>query len=135
MSDFQIIDGPGDAKNLIFATWLRSYQANALAAKHMSRDTFFAGHHGVLERIFGNEPCVKLAVMPEDPSVVFGWSVSEPDKGIVHYVYVKPAFRRHGVAKALLEHVKLPCVYTHHTYILRDLHKYVAGSDYNPYAI
>lgn len=133
MSDFVILDGIHDARNLIYATWLRSYQANSLAAKHISRDDFFAGHHLVLDRIFAREPIVRLAVMPESPEVVFGWSVTEP--GMVHYVYVKPAFRRHGIARALLDHIKAPFIYTHHTYILRDLHKHVAGSAYNPYAI
>lgn len=158
MSDFVILDGLHDARNLIYATWLRSYQANSLATKNIPRDIFFAHHHRVLDGIFEGNPTVKLAVMPESPEVVFGWSVTQParitvglphDKGtiaardavmapagwVVHYVYVKPAFRRHGVAKALLEHVTGPVVYTHHTYILRDLHKHVAGSAYNPYAI
>lgn len=133
MSDFVILDGLHDARNLIYATWLRSYQSSSLATKHIGRDDFFAGHHLVLDRIFAREPIVRLAVMPESPEVVFGWSVTEP--GLVHYVYVKPAFRRHGIAKALLDHVKQPFTYTHHTYILRDLHKHVAGSSYNPYAI
>lgn len=133
MSDFVILDGLHDARNLIYATWLRSYQSSSLITKNIPRDVFFAHHHRMLDGIFEREPVVKLAVMPELPDVVFGWSVTEP--GIVHYVYVKPAFRRHGVAKALLAHVQGPVVYTHHTYILRDLHKHVAGSVFNPYLL
>lgn len=152
MSDFIVTDGTAEARNLVYATWLRSYQSSSLATKHIPRDVFFANHHLVLDRIFARAPVVKVAVMPDAPEVVFGWSVTEPrqrtsivdrEAGIVrvepadlvHYVYVKPAFRRHGVAKALLEHIKAPFTYTHHTYILRDLHKHVAGSAYNPYAI
>jgi GNAT superfamily N-acetyltransferase len=54
---------------------------------------------------------------------------------VIHYVYVKPAFRRHGVARALLDHIEAPVIYTHHTYILRDLHRHVAGSVFNPYLL
>jgi GNAT superfamily N-acetyltransferase len=132
MSDFVVVEGLADARNLIYATWLRSYESSSLMTKNIPRDVFFAEHHKVLDRIFARDPIVKLAVMPDSHEVVFGWSVSEP--GVIHYVYVKPAFRRHGVARALLEHVKTPFTYSHHTYILRDLHKHVAGSVFNPYA-
>lgn len=131
MSEFQIISGVHDAKNLIYATWLRSYEANSLQTKNIRRDAFFAGHHKILDGIFARDPEVKLAVLPDDPSVVLGWSVTEP--GVVHYVYVKPSFRRYGIARSLLAHMPSAFEYTHHTYVLRQLHKHIEKCEFNPY--
>lgn len=133
MSDaqFAIVDGIGDARSLIFATWLKSYQANSAFVRHIPRDVFFRHHHDVIERLLERGATVKLATLPDDPSTVFGWSVTSP--GAVHYVYVKPDFRRYGIATALLAHVKRPFTYSHSTYVTRDLHKHLDGCIYNPY--
>lgn len=133
MSDFKIISGVNDARNLIYATWLRSYEANSLQTKNIKRDAFFAGHHRVLDAIFARDPQVTLAVLPDDESVVLGWAVTEP--GVVHYCYVKPSFRRYGIAKALLNHVHRPFEYTHHTFILRQIPQHVEDCDFNPYRV
>ena len=130
---YHIIDGLGDARSLVYATWLRSYQAASMVTKHIPRETYFREHHKVLDGIFARNPTVKLAAMPDDPTVVFGWSVTEP--GAVHYCYVKPDFRRYGIATALLAHVKRPFIYTHHTYVLRDLEKHLQKCEYNPYGV
>jgi len=130
-AQFVVIDGIHDARNLIYATWLRCYEANSLQSKNVPRDVFFAEHHGVIDRIFARNPEIKLAVLPDDPSVVLGWAVTEPNT--VHFVYVKPTFRKYGIAKALLSHVRRPFMYTHHTYILRELNRHVADSTFNPY--
>lgn len=131
MSEFRIIEGLHDAKNLIYATWLRSYQASSLQAKNIHKDTFFREHHKVLDGIFARDIIVRLAVLPDDESVVLGWLVGEP--GVVHYVYVKPAFRRYGIARALLSGLETPFTYTHSTYTLRDLHPRLEGCEFNPY--
>lgn len=132
--NYSIVKGLGDARSLIFATWLKSYQNSSLFAKGIPRETFFAQHHKVIERILERAE-VRLAVLPDDPSVVFGWSVTEP--GCVHYVYVKPDFRRYGIARALLAHVAgEPWRYSHSTYILRDLRENKVIPDtviYDPY--
>lgn len=132
--NYSIVEGLGDARSLIFATWLKSYQNSSLFAKGVPRETFFAQHHKVIERILERAE-VRLAVLPDDPSVVFGWAVTEP--GLVHYVYVKPDFRKYGIARALLAHVAgEPWRYSHSTYILRDLRERKVIPDtvmYDPY--
>lgn len=132
--NYIIAKGLGDARSLIFATWLKSYQNSSLFAKGIPREVFFAAHHKVIERILERAE-VRLAVLPDDPSVVFGWSVTEP--GLVHYVYVKPDFRKYGIAKSLLAHVAgEPWSYSHSTYILRELRENRVIPEsviYNPY--
>ena len=133
MSDFLVIDGDEGARNLAYATWLRSYEANSLAAKHVPRDLFFAEHHRILDSIFARGPTFRVAVVPEERDVVLGWSVSEGNT--LHYVYVKPAFRRHGIALHLTAHLKTPFLYTHWTHALRELHPRLERCIFNPYAL
>lgn len=130
---FRIIDGSGGARNLIYATWLRSYESSSLAAKHVPRDVFFSEHHKVLDGIFQRGAQVKMAILAADPEVVLGWCVTA--EKLVHYVYIKPAFRRRGIARALLAHIAPPFTYTHWTHVLRDLHDKVKDCVYNPYAV
>jgi GNAT superfamily N-acetyltransferase len=128
---YHIIDGLHDARSLVYATWLRSYQAASPQTKHVPREIYFREHHKVLDGIFARSPTIKLATMPDDSNVVFGWAVTENDT--VHYVYVKPDFRRYGIARALLAHVPRPFTYTHWTWIVRDLEKHLEKCAYNPY--
>jgi GNAT superfamily N-acetyltransferase len=129
MNEFGILEGVGSARNLIYATWLRSYEASSLMTKLVPREQFFAGHHKVLDGIFARDPQVRLAVLPADTEVVLGWLVREG--AVVHYVYVKPAFRRYGIARALLGDEPWT-TYTHHTYPLREIS--LAGKVFDPYA-
>ena len=136
---YHIIDGLHDARSLVYATWLRSYQAASPHTKHIPREVYFREHHKVLDRIFARAPTVKLATMPDDPNVVFGWAVIEPgipeynQADVVHYVYVKPDFRGYGIARALLAHVERPFTYTHWTWVVRDLDKHLEKCIFNPY--
>jgi GNAT superfamily N-acetyltransferase len=128
---FLVVPGLHEARSLVFATWLRSFQANSSFARPISREVFFPAHQLVLERLLARPNVeVHLAVWPDDPNVVFGWSVTEGD--CVHYVYVKPDFRKAGLARALLAHRPF-AQYSHHTYVLRDLHPKIAHLTYNPY--
>jgi ribosomal protein S18 acetylase RimI-like enzyme len=129
---YAIIEGLHDARSLVYATWLRCYQSSSPMARHLHKDTFFREHHQVIDRILARPSTeVRLAVLPDDPSVVFGWSVHEP--GLIHFVYVKPSFRRYGIAKSLLAGLPSEGEYTHFTYVLKDLEPKLAGYKFNPY--
>lgn len=131
---FTIVDGTDNAKNLIFATWLKSYEVTSAMTKLVPRQEYFAGHHKLIEGIFARNPSIKLAVLPDDHNVILGWGVGEP--GIIHYIFVKQAMRRFGLGRALLLALtNTPhFTYTHHTHILRtDLAKYVEKATFNPY--
>lgn len=128
-AQYLVLDGIHDAKNLIYATWLRSYQASSLMAKLVPRDIFFAEHHKVIDRILNHPNTqIRLAVLPSDPSVILGWAVRQ--HLTLHYIYVKPAFRRYGIASALIGDQPWS-TYSHHTYLLRDLPLH--NKSFNPY--
>lgn len=132
---FAIIEGLNDARSLVYATWLRCYYSSSPFSRNVPKDVFFREHHAVIDRIMTRNPVVRLAVLPDDPSVVFGWSVHEPGLGLIHFCYVKPSFRRYGIAKALLAGVEPRGEYTHFTYILKDLEPKLGGLTFNPYRV
>lgn len=75
-----------------------------------------------------------VAVDIEDPSFIFGWLCGESKT--VHYCHVKEAFRRKGVATALLEELceGKPLYYTHAT---QDGMAFMSsfGARFNPYLL
>lgn len=92
--------------SFIFNSWLKSYRGSRAVAGIVS-SVFFAEHHRVLERIM--KSCkVIVACNPEDTSQIYGYIVHEMVSGVdvFHYAYVKHTFRRMGLAKAMLQHIK-----------------------------
>ena len=138
-----------DDHPLIFATWLRSYRHGAQFPRHIPERIFFAAHHNIIEALL-ERSSVFVAHPVDDPQVILGWAVIEqlPSEGAtpsglcVHYTYVKPAFRRSGIARQLLDHVAgwqadgHPVTYSHETFTLKlpQLSAVVAGWEFNPYA-
>lgn len=116
----------------VFSSWLRSYKA--------SRDTrvapqvYFHEHHKVIEAILASPSVsVTVAVSTEDPNTILGWAAMDSSKGVLHYVYVKEAFRRWGVATELVGTLNINS-YSHTTkYGERALGSYPCI--YNPYLI
>ena len=129
-ANFVIATAGQEAHPLVFATLLKSYYHGSLWAKHVPRDVFFARHHAVVERLLASSS-LRVAHLEDDPAVILGYALVAPPT--LHYVYVKPSFRRFGIARALLAHVQRPFTYTHWTWIVRDLDKHLEKCIYNPY--
>lgn len=139
---------PND-RPLIYATWLRSYRHGSLFPRHIPDPTFFEAHHNVAEELLKRSTTL-VAHPPGDPEVILGWACFEtlepvgdkPSGLAVHYVYVKPAFRRAGVARRLLAQVArveadgAPIWYSHEAFVLRaaPVSAHVARWMFNPYA-
>jgi hypothetical protein len=87
----------GDA-GFIFDSWLKSYASSrmaiALGAKYWDVG-------GAWVRAMVARSTVLVACDDEDPNVLLGWVACEPPER-VHYVYVKHAARRLGVATGML---------------------------------
>ena len=80
----------------IFSSWLRSYASSAYGG-----DNYYKRHHQVIEQLMARPGVRMLAATPkEDPQTIIGWSAQEDS--VLHYVYVKEAFRRMGVATLLV---------------------------------
>ncbi len=130
---FNVRNANPDDFPLIFATWLRSYRHGGQFTRRIPERVYFARHHRVIERLL--DSCsVRVAASAEDTDVILGWAVLEP--GCVHFVYVKPAFRRMGLASALLADVNWPATsYSHETFTLRipEIGERLAQSPFDPY--
>jgi predicted GNAT family acetyltransferase len=133
---------PAD-ESFVFSSWLNSYQKNSPATEAISKYVFFKFHHPILTRILKRETTeVTIACLKDDPEVVIGYLAIEKletPPAIIHFCYVKSAFRRMGIARKLMESSDLnpnECHYTHHTHPVDWwISRMFPKLSYNPYAV
>jgi GNAT superfamily N-acetyltransferase len=98
-------------------SWLRSFRDSWFAGP-IPNDLYYDLYRKIInERVRARKNAQTLvAVAPDDDSVILGFACVEPPS-IVHYVYVKDVFRRHGVASALVKYANIvePVQYTFRT--------------------
>ncbi len=70
------------------------------ARKHVLKEVYDAGMDKRIDRLLFRSH-VLVAFFPEVPDEVLGWSAIEGDA--LHYIYVKAAYRRRGIATGLVE--------------------------------
>lgn len=117
----------GGDVNFILNSWLRRYR-EAISARLVTDAVYYATQHKVIRAILAQpELRVLVACSPDDSSHIFGYAVGSdfsayiPGLFIVHFVYVKAAFRRFGVAKALCADLigdRVAVHYSHRTHLL-----------------
>ncbi len=124
-----------DDVSFIFATWLNNFKNSSYHAKRIRKDVFYREHHKVIEDLLPN--CSVLVATPSDDSnTILGYIVAEPADNIVHFTYVKAAFRNLGIAKQLIfASLKLDtCVkFTHWSFVMDELMEKYPHLEYNPY--
>lgn len=86
--------------NFILSTWLRCYRYNSHTVNRVPSRVFYAEHQKFIERLLKKSTAL-IAVMKEDPSVILGYLVSEPNT--LHFCYVKKACRGEGIGRQLLK--------------------------------
>lgn len=105
-----IIDTPhADEFDLVFDAWANSFRKSPWAGC-VPNNLWDQVSRAVADDILGRGALVIVAVTPiegqEDkfPAVrrVMGYSVSEPDKHVLHWLYVKRDYRGAGIGTALL---------------------------------
>lgn len=86
---------------LIYATWLKSqYYGNAWF-KAIEKSIFYGGYKAVVGQRLATATVV-VSCLESDPDVVLGYACFSPDGTVLHYVYVKKAWRQLGIAKELV---------------------------------
>lgn len=126
-------------KNFVIASWLKSYRHGSYFAKRISSTIYYKFHHAVAERIIARAN-ITIACDPVDPSVIFGYMISEKfeDKDVIHFTYIKSAFRGMGVGKSILEACNInlnSCYITHWTTEVDTLSRKYPDMLYVPYLI
>lgn len=86
--------------NFILSTWLKGALHGNSFFSLIPRDTFFENYERVIKAIIERAE-TRIATLPDDPNIILGYSVTEP--GIIHWVYVKKAWRKMGIAKTLTQ--------------------------------
>lgn len=86
-------------RRFVLHTWMDSwFKGRSHRWRHASIRRCEAGHRAIIEQVLGWADCT-IACLPDDPTVTLGWMVHEGD--CLHFVYVRPAVRRKGIARAL----------------------------------
>lgn len=122
--------GNADDKNFIYATWLRSLYYGSQMRK-IEQGAFFKAYPAVLDLLLKKPATVLVACLNEDPNVILGYAILEPE--VLHWVYVKEAWRKQGIAKSLIGSSVLNSR-THDTDMV-DKIKIIKDLTYNPFLI
>lgn len=146
----QIRDYETPDEAFIFSSWLNNYRATSQFAKRVRNSVFYFWHHKVVTRILARLTTrIYVAVSPDAPDVILGWicveasTVKIPDfkdhNRVLHYIFVKPEFRRFGIAKKLFEAAHLTqdtkAYFTHWTHPVEPFLIKFPRFIYDPYRL
>lgn len=100
----EIRTGIPEDLSLVYACWLRSYKHSSSFAQKIVNSVYYRWHHKIIENILARGAQIRIAHNTGDPETILGFSCLEMFEGkpVVHFVYVKKAFRGEGIAKALV---------------------------------
>lgn len=105
----------------ILNSWLKRYR-DAVHPRLVTDRVYFEAQHAVIRKILATEGLeILVACDPTDANHIYGYVVAEhltPDWILLHWIYVKGAFRKFGLAKRLLTDVigaSNKIQYTHRT--------------------
>jgi hypothetical protein len=97
---FRVRVGTVQDHDFVYATWLRAFRTSAFA-HGIRTSVYFAGQHRRVATILARPGTTVLIAAPDgDDLTILGYAVIEGHT--VHWVHVKEAFRRFGLARALL---------------------------------
>ena len=91
---------------------------------------YFREQHKLIEHILAHS-ITRIAHTLEDEDTILGWIVYQRSPDCVHYSFVKPPFRRHGVFRAL--HPEGDWYVTHYTQAWSAIKARFPTYRYNPY--
>jgi len=102
-SFFLMRDGVDKDKNFILATFLRGLYYGEYWYEEIPKDIFMNNYKHIA-KVLIDAPgtTIKVACDPEEPSVIYGYSIMNSDYSILHWVYVKKVWRSKGIGRALV---------------------------------
>lgn len=90
----------------IHSTWLKSLRYGNDWFKQIDQKAYFREYNKVIDRILAKPTTlIKIAHLADDPEIILGYAIFEPGvsrETILHWVYVKQAWRRIGIARLLI---------------------------------
>jgi hypothetical protein len=116
----------------IYETWLKSYKHDSAFGKSVRSSVFFPAYGEVIDNILLSSTTI-IACHPEEPDIILGYLVYSPT--ILHYVFVKEAFRGLGIARTLYETAQVPTTLSHRTGSVQDILARHSELVYNPFVL
>ncbi len=105
-------------ESLIFSSWLKSHR-DSPTVSGVSNTVYYARFHDLIEAILSApDTQVTVACSPTDPEQIFGYSVRQGD--VLHWVYVKHAFRKYGLGKVLADTFKIHTTRARESSVTKD---------------
>jgi GNAT superfamily N-acetyltransferase len=101
----------------VFKSWLETFRKGSRCHRH-PEGWYYPRQRRLISGLLDGGATVVCAAFSGDPDEILGWACYDLRETlpIVHYVYVKHAFRGLGIAKQLLgELLQRQCVFTHRT--------------------
>lgn len=95
----KIRDAKINDQAFIYSSFLKGLYYGNDFYRSIDKDIFMKEYKKVLEHLLIKRQC-KVACLTDDEDVVIGYSIFE--SGILDYVFVKPVWRKIGVAKDLI---------------------------------
>lgn len=115
-ADFVVRPATSDDLNYVRKTWLQVHAQSSSFIDAVGGGFVYFREHAQLRDAAIERGAVTIACRANVPSGICGFAVT--DDGIVHFVYVKPRWRRLGVAKLLLAPLaEKAATYTHRTWM------------------
>jgi len=101
--------------SFIYATMLRGVYYGNEFYRQIEKKSFFNNYAKVLEQLLSRDRVVVVvACLSDDIDVIVGYTIIEPGYGILHWCFVKEAWRSKGIATGMLASAKINIV-THLT--------------------
>lgn len=134
MATFSIRSYRESDKSFVLATFLRGVYYGNSWYNLIPKDIFME-HYSKFAQMYVQNPNVKIliACLPDEPDVILGYTMLSADDETVHFCYVKAAFRKLGISKALLP--KRPKFVTHLTELGKTLLNKYPTAVFNPFKL
>ena len=104
--------------NFVAATFLRGLYYGATVFSDMPKQTFMTNYKPVAEALVAKND-VWVACLKDAPDVILGYSIVSKDFTTIHWVFIKKAWRKQGIARAILP--QYPTTVTHLTALGKSL--------------
>lgn len=91
--------------NFIYSSWLKGLRYGNDWFEFISKEAYYTFYHRIIELILQRPTTtITIACLKDDPDVILGYSVQEGS--VLHWVFVKPAWRKIGLATDLVKPFK-----------------------------
>lgn len=131
---YEVRDFKPEDKSFIMATFLRGLYYGNTWFGAIPKDIFMNNYKHIIEALLHNpKTTLKIACLKEDKDVILGYSILSADYQTIHWVFVKSAWRKQGIAKTLVP--QHPVYATHLSELGKVLLTKLQGAVFNPFAL